>query len=449
MIKQYQSCIMKKLVMIMIGISFSITGISQSCLPDGINFTSQAQIDNFQANFPGCTEIGGTVEIEGDNILNLDGLSVLTSIGGSLYITQNDSLNNLLGLSSLTSVGGSLFISTNSSLTSFEGLDNLLVVDADVFISNNQVLTDISALGNINAENVGDLWITLNSSLETCDNPFICNYLSNPNGVIYIKSNATGCNNPPEIADDCGITLPCLPFGDYNFYSQAEIDNFQLNYPGCTDLAGTVKISGSDISSLDSLCVITSIEGSLEIHNNPLLTSLSGLDSLTVTGNAVTIVGNSILTDISALSHIDTSSVTFLGINNNPLLSECEIMFVCDYLSGYYGSTHFNITGNNDGCKNLDEVLQACMVNVIEIMDENPQMRISPNPASRQITVETTDTDNEFQISIFNYNGQEVLKFKTRSAPVIIDIHNLPAGIYFVRLAGEMMIGVEKFIKID
>jgi hypothetical protein len=49
-----------------------------TCLPEGINFTTQAQIDNFQTNYPGCTEIEGDVLILGSNITNLTGLSVLT-----------------------------------------------------------------------------------------------------------------------------------------------------------------------------------------------------------------------------------------------------------------------------------------------------------------------------------------------------------------------------------
>lgn len=57
---------------------------SCSCLPEGITFTTQAQIDSFQINYPGCTEILGTVVIEGPSIINLDGLNVLTAVGGFL-----------------------------------------------------------------------------------------------------------------------------------------------------------------------------------------------------------------------------------------------------------------------------------------------------------------------------------------------------------------------------
>ena len=59
---------------------------TQGCLPQGITFTAQEEIDNFQTNYPGCTEIEGDVTITGDNITNLYGLSVLTAVDGFLYI---------------------------------------------------------------------------------------------------------------------------------------------------------------------------------------------------------------------------------------------------------------------------------------------------------------------------------------------------------------------------
>jgi hypothetical protein len=440
---------MKKLLFITTGILISLASFSQSCLPDGIDFNNQAAIDNFQLNYPGCTVIEGNVEIQGDDILNLDGLSVLTSIGGYLYITNNDSLDNLSGLASLTSVGGSLLVSSNASLTGLAGLENLSVVEEDVFISTNPVLTDISALGNIIAENMMELRISGNSSLATCDNPFTCSYLSNPPDKVNIYGNAPGCDNPPEIAVGCGITLPCLPFGNYNFFTQADIDDFQLNYPGCTELAGVVKISGSGITSLDDLNVLNAINGSLEIHTNPQLASLAGLDSLDLISGAVTIVGNSLLTDITALSFIDTSSITFLGINNNPILSACEVQSVCDYLSGPFGSSHNNIAGNDDGCKTRDEVLQACTVGVDESIYEEAYLNISPNPASTQITIKTLGISSKFQISILNLNGKEILRQNAEKPSTVIDISNLPSGVYFLRLNGEGEVSVEKFVKVD
>ena len=69
---------------------------SQSCLPERITFTIQAQIDNFQTNYPNCTEIEGVVTISGNDITNLNGLCLrptLTYLRGFKYFTHRDNLN--------------------------------------------------------------------------------------------------------------------------------------------------------------------------------------------------------------------------------------------------------------------------------------------------------------------------------------------------------------------
>ena len=74
---------MKTLYILFIGLLVSGGVMAQPCLPEGITFTTQAQIDSFQINYPNCTEIEGDVIISG-YITNLYGLSVLTSIEGNL-----------------------------------------------------------------------------------------------------------------------------------------------------------------------------------------------------------------------------------------------------------------------------------------------------------------------------------------------------------------------------
>jgi len=63
---------------------FTLHSLSQPCLQEGVTFSTQEQIDSFQANYPNCTEIEGGVLIEGSDITNLDGLNVITSIGDYL-----------------------------------------------------------------------------------------------------------------------------------------------------------------------------------------------------------------------------------------------------------------------------------------------------------------------------------------------------------------------------
>ena len=86
---------------------------AHGCLPLGISFDSQSEIDNFPINYPGCTIIEGDVCIGGDcdklsgisDIKNLDGLTQLSSMG-QLKIVGNDSLTDLGGLTNLNVVEG-------------------------------------------------------------------------------------------------------------------------------------------------------------------------------------------------------------------------------------------------------------------------------------------------------------------------------------------------------
>jgi len=107
---------------------------SQSCLPEGITFITQAQIDSFQINYPGCSEIEGDVLISGNDITNLNGLSVLTSLGSNLFIEGNSSLINLTGLQNITSINGTLRIADNATLMDLTGMGNLTSIAGSLLI---------------------------------------------------------------------------------------------------------------------------------------------------------------------------------------------------------------------------------------------------------------------------------------------------------------------------
>ncbi|MEZ5082592.1 MAG: T9SS type A sorting domain-containing protein [Bacteroidales bacterium] len=193
----------------------NVTAFSQPCLPEGITFYTQEQIDNFQTNYPGCTEIEGDVKIGeygGSDITNLNGLNVLTSIGGSLhigfigmYVTywNNPLLGSLTGLENLTSIGENLWIMDNDLLIDLTGLEALTSIDGFLKIIFNDVLNSLTGLDNVQAETISDLFIQGNSSLSTCEVLSICNYLADPNGEIEIGNNAPGCNSPEEVDSLC------------------------------------------------------------------------------------------------------------------------------------------------------------------------------------------------------------------------------------------------------
>ena len=449
---------MKQLSLIVFILFFyQITALSQPCLPEGITFTTQARIDNFQTNYPNCTEIEGDVTIIGSDITNLNGLNILTAFGGYLII-KNTSLNNLTGLDNLTfiggnlqigdwywgnytltiltglnnldSIGGTLKIINNGALTSLTGLNNVTSIGGSLRIEYNDAMISLTGLDNIDAESIVHLNIFNNYSLSTCEVQSICNYLADPNGTINIFGNATGCNNPPEVANACGITLPCLPYGNYYFHTQTEIDNFQTNYTGCTELEGFVRISGSNITNLIELNVKTTIGGSLYIWYNDSLTSIRGLENVTSIGGELSIVENNALTNLTELENIDANSISDLLITDNFSLSTCEVQSICDYLSNPNGYTE--IHDNATGCNSREEIEEACESVWIPNINVKSEFSIYPNPTEKEIVISVKNGRIIKEVNIYNQIGQKVLHKKPITNT--IDVSLLRQGMYIIEL---------------
>ena len=79
------------------------------------------------------------------------------------------------------------------------------------------------------------------------------------------------------------LSQSCLPEA-ITCTTQEQIDSFPINYPNCNEIEGYVKIAGDDINKLNVLNIHTSIRGYLQIVDGDSLTSLSGLDGLTIIG---------------------------------------------------------------------------------------------------------------------------------------------------------------------
>ena len=143
---------------------------AQSCLPEGINFTTQNQIDSFQFNYPGCSEIDGDVLIGhffgNYDIINLEGLNVLTRIGGELLIYRCHSLHSLSGLGNLDSIGNNFEIKDNKLLLDLIGLNKLQFIGGNFDVRENKKLIDFSGLGDIPIIG-GDLIIYENQDLTS------------------------------------------------------------------------------------------------------------------------------------------------------------------------------------------------------------------------------------------------------------------------------------------
>ena len=101
------------------------------------------------AALAGFTEITGSLTIQAGDSPNLNALSHLTKVGGTLAISSNSQLVDLAGLENLTHVGGVLEVKNNPELTTLTALSGLTYVRLRIEIFNNDSLLSLSGLDGI------------------------------------------------------------------------------------------------------------------------------------------------------------------------------------------------------------------------------------------------------------------------------------------------------------
>lgn len=441
---------MKKFCILLIALHMVSGASAQSCLPEGIIFTTQAQIDSFQVNYPGCTEIEGNVTIQGNDITILDGLSSLTSIGGDLVISGNNSLTSIEGLNNLDTIFGGFYISSNPLLNNLTGLDNLTFIQNDFNFGwllqpggcvGNPAISDFRGLSSLNSIG-GSLNIVCSDILTS---------LMGLEGLITIGGGFSIFYND-ALTNFTGLDGLTSIGGVFHIYQNNVLTSF-TGLDSLDSIGGGVKIIiNIALISFTGLEGLTSIGGELQIWGNYVLENLTGLGGLTSIGGSLTIgsnnYGNIALTSLTGLENIYAGSITNLTIRSNYLLTTCEIHSVCDYLATPNGI--IVIQDNATGCNSSEEVITACEVGVEEsaVTSQQSAVNIYPNPSSSSIIISTPTTPNKNTfLTIYNINGQRLIECQITEQQTVVDVSGLPQGVYFVRIADDKTVMVTKFIK--
>ena len=257
---------------------FATSATAESCFPEGINFVIQQDIEEFQENYPDCTEISGFVEIHG-SMWDLGGLSNITSIGGNLRIIDCDDLMSLEGLNSLTTIGGKLEIFECQNLSNLNGLESLISIGGEVEVNQNYNMISLYGL----------------SSLTTIG------------GYMQIMSNS-------NMMSLYGLSSLVSIGGDL------------------------ILQNNGDLVEIEGLINLTSIGGSLNITNNDDLPTLSGLDNIDHNSmDEIIIIYNSQLSicDVESICAFLLNETGFATIYSNfpGCNSSDEIEEACDGVS--------------------------------------------------------------------------------------------------------------------
>jgi len=132
--------------------------------------------------------------------------------------------------------------------------------------------------------------------------------------------------------------------------TQAEVDAWDQSI---TNLSGDLTITGNDITNVDALSNLTSIDGKLRLLENNMLSNIDGLSNLDSISGSFLIGKNNLLTNLDGLSSL--TSISGFYINENAALTNLDGL--SSLISPVFGSIYRNPALTNiDGLSNLTEV---------------------------------------------------------------------------------------------
>lgn len=273
---------------------------ANSCV--SAHFSSQAQVDSIETDYPGCTTFLG-VTISGPDIVDLSPLSIIESFGHGLQISDNAMLESLKGLPNMTSMSH-LAIERNARLPDLKGLE--IVSTGTITVSDNPGLKSLEGLEKLETISV-ESEIRNNSSLES---------LAGLDGLLHARSlhiidnpaliSLTGLSSLARVEVDLVVQGSPLLKSLHGLYSLAHVQ--------------TLKIKNNDgLTNFSGLETLKTISIGLVIDDNDSLVELEGLSLLNHLGY-LSIYGNAKLSSISVLKNVDTFK-WWVSIRYNPSLS--------------------------------------------------------------------------------------------------------------------------------
>ena len=112
-----------------------------------------------------------------------------------------------------------------------------------------------------------------------------------------------------------------------------------------------------------------------------------------------------------------------------------------------YSYKDWNITGTKVTSGDSAYYYYHTVLGINDLMAQNGNLTVYPNPASTQITIETSTSPAQSQLSIMNLNGEALITRQITEPKTQIDISSLPNGVYFVRVTNDKTIVTGKIIK--
>ncbi|MEP0203372.1 MAG: proprotein convertase P-domain-containing protein [Halioglobus sp.] len=322
------------------------TALGVECANTDYALSSRADVELL--GLEDCDEIIGDLRISGSaDIVDLEPLSRISIVGGTITVGNNDTLTSLDGLSGIISLGGRLRVFYNPNLVSLAGLSGISTVNGDMLLVGNENLTNLDGLSSIVSVEgnlvIGETFLASLDGLSglrsvagrvTIDGNKLLANVDGLSGLTSVGANLTIQNNP-LLASLSGLS-------------------------GVKSVDGSITIANNDIlMGVDGLSGLISVGGSLSFRDNPVLASLSGLAGIeSLEEGSLLVANNNNLASLDGLPFF--SRVSGLVISRNSSLTDCSAVapllgWPAGENNGVMGN--LSIDSNQTGCNSIAEIL--------------------------------------------------------------------------------------------
>ena len=353
------------------------TSYAETCTDCAINgnvrIASQSELDAFLVQLGACKTINGSLTIRNANdITDLSGLVGVEVINGRLVLGDNELLPNLNGLQNLRTLTDGFAFFRNDVLTDITALSGIVDPITNFSISDNPLLTDISS--------VLDLTVT---ELLRVDDQVLVHALVFPNVTTLTGANTFNSSGPGSViftdVTTSSISVPNLTLVE-NFFTLRNVDASTVSFPMLVSTGRSFNLFNVN-STTFNFDAVQSL-GSFTIDETQL-TDLAPFSTVTSIGRSINIWDNPNLTSLTALSNVTSTTDVFLNVTNNPSLTNLNGL---DFITG---ATEFLVIERNTMLTDIDALQAVTSTRYLRIKDNT----ILTNVDGLKSLTETTETD--------------------------------------------------------
>ena len=191
-----------------------------------------------------------------------------------------------------------------------------------------------------------------------------------------------------------------------------------------TEIIEVTTAGPNEIIVTDSIGCIVSGTSTIVFTIPPVAGFTSSLNSTELTVNTTATDADSVVYDFG-----DGTIVT--GTDETHTYSVNDTYSVCQYVYNDCGS---------------DTICEQVMITQVGLNELSNAIELKPNPATDQLTIRLDGFDMN-SLKILTTDGRILMTSKLLNNTATLNVENLPAGVYFIRVLGNSGQGIRRFVK--